>query len=150
NTRNSFCVPWAMRPARINRTARPAEGRFPRTSPMSSTLRQLSLSLALIAGAAGTQSVRAQPPQQGQAGPIALSLADAVQIGERESEAMRVAAAGAGRARGLHMQARSQLFPDVNGSLTYQRAIQSQFEEIGKRLGGGGEDDTSSTGGGND
>jgi outer membrane protein TolC len=112
---------------------------------MSSTLRQLSLTFVLLAGAGGAQSVRAQPPQPGQQGSISLSLADAVQRGERESEAMRVAQAGTSRARGLHMQARSQLFPDVAGSLSYQRAIQSQFEEIGERLGG---EDTSSSGGG--
>lgn len=113
---------------------------------MSSISRRISWFLALVTSAGAPHTAWAQAQQQTQAGAVTLSLADAIRLGERESEAMRVALAGTGRARGQHMQARSQLFPDVAGSLSYQRAIQSQFEEIGKRLGGG--DDSASNGDG--
>lgn len=104
---------------------------------------------ALLSAVPAPAALTAQQPAPGT--PVTLSLADAVRIAERESEAIRVSSAGVDRARGQHLQARSQLFPDVAGSVTYQRAIQSQFEEIGKRLGGNGGDSASNgEGGGGD
>jgi len=99
----------------------------------------------LILALSGQRSALGAQRSGGQTGPIALSLADAIRLAERESEAVRVAQAGTDRARGQHLQARSQLFPDVAGSVSYQRAIQSQFEEVSKRLGNGG-DSTSGSG----
>jgi outer membrane protein TolC len=66
--------------------------------------------------------------------PTPLSLADAVRLAERENESVRIARAGADRASGQHIQARSQMYPQVTGSASYQRALQLQFEEIGKRV----------------
>jgi outer membrane protein TolC len=78
---------------------------------------------------------------------LSLTLADAIRLAERTSEVLRIARAATDRAGGQQLQARSQLLPQVNGSASYQRAIQLQFEEITKRLGSG---DTASTGGGGD
>lgn len=107
---------------------------------MSLSLRYLPLALAVAAlpGAAAGQQAQSAP------GPIALSLADAVRISERESETVRIARAGTTRAEGQQMQARSQRMPQLTGTAAYQRALQLQFEEIVERTGGS---DTSSGGG---
>src|SRR5687767_480883 len=107
---------------------------------MSLSLRYLPLALAVAAMPVAAVAQQAQPTS----GPIALSLADAVRLAERESETVRIARAGSSRAQGQHLQARSHLFPQITGSANYQRALQLQFEEIVKRVGG----DTSSSGGG--
>lgn len=66
-----------------------------------------------------------------------LSLAEALQIAERQSEALRIAEAGLRRARGQLAQARSAYFPQLTGTIGYQRTIQSQFQEILEASGGG-------------
>jgi outer membrane protein TolC len=96
---------------------------------MPLTIRHLTLALAVAAGPLAAQ--QSQPP----GGAMSLSLADAVRLAERESESVRIAQSAVDRARGQHMQARSQLFPQVNASASYQRAIQLQFQEISKRVG---------------
>jgi AcrR family transcriptional regulator len=78
-----------------------------------------------------------------QAAPASLSLAEALRLAESKSEGVTIAGAGVERARGQQRQANSQRLPQLNGSAGYQRAIQSQFEEITKRFppdttGGGG------------
>ncbi len=75
--------------------------------------------------------------------PVAISLADALHLAESKSEGVTIAGAGVERARGVARQANSQRLPQLNGSAGYQRAIQSQFEEITSRFppdtsGGGG------------
>lgn len=67
------------------------------------------------------------------AGPRALSLEDALQTAAARSEAVRIARAGVQRARGTLGQARSQLFPQLTGSLAYQRTIESQFQSISEQ-----------------
>lgn len=98
--------------------------------------------VVLCALAALPAAVSAQ--QRTAASAMPLSLADAVRLAERESESVRIARAGAQRAGGQQLQARSQLYPQVTGTASYQRALQLQFEEISKRV---SSDDTSSTGG---
>jgi len=58
-------------------------------------------------------------------------------MAERQSEALRIAEAGLQRARGQLSQARSGYFPQLTATAAYQRAIQSQFQEIMKASGGG-------------
>ena len=77
----------------------------------------IGLVIALPATAAG---------QQGRQ----LSLEDALQMAESQSEAIRIAQAGVLRARGLQLQARSQYLPQVGASLTYTRTLASQFEAL--------------------
>lgn len=57
-----------------------------------------------------------------------LSLADAIRIASAESEAVRIAAAGTRRARGQQLQARSTRLPQISGSASYARTLDSQFE----------------------
>ncbi|HYV97281.1 MAG TPA: TolC family protein [Gemmatimonadaceae bacterium] len=100
---------------------------------MHSPFRTLSLALIPLAFASAAHAQQT------------LTLADAVRLAEHESEDVRIARAGAERARGQYQQARSQLFPQITGSASYQRAIQLQFQEIAKRVGGGGSDTGSSS-----
>ena len=63
--------------------------------------------------------------------PRALALDEAVRIAEAQSEAIRIARAGVDRAHGQQWQARSQLLPQITGSLAYTRTLASQFSNIG-------------------
>ena len=94
---------------------------------------------ALVAGAAlvllgSAASLRAQqavsrsPAAGVQATP--LSLEDALRLGARISHAVKTAEAGVLRAQGGQYQARSQYLPQVNGSVSYQRTLESQFAAI--------------------
>ena len=60
-----------------------------------------------------------------------LALDEAVRIAEAQSEAIRIARAGVERAHGQQWQARSQYFPQLNGSASYTRTLASQFQNIG-------------------
>lgn len=93
------------------------------------------LFVALAAAPASAQQAVSSGPAESQARP--LSLADALQMAERQSEALRIAEAGLQRARGQLSQARSGYFPQLTATAAYQRAIQSQFQEIMKASGGG-------------
>jgi outer membrane protein TolC len=78
-------------------------------------------------------TVRAQQPAPSRSAsgtPRALSLAEALRMAERESESVQIARAGADRARGNLMQARSQYLPQLNGSLQYTRTLKSQFSVL--------------------
>lgn len=81
-----------------------------------------------------------------QQGPTALSLADALRLAERKSEAVRIAEAGVLRARGQQKQADSQRLPQLNSQVGYQRAIQNQFQAITERF---ASNDSSGNGGSN-
>ena len=100
--------------------------------------RVAALGAALTCGAlAGAAPAAAQDTTRASAtaaGVRALSLEEAVQIAERQSETVRIARAAVDRARGQVYQARSQYFPQLNASLAYQRLIQSQFQEISERF----------------
>ena len=101
-----------------------------------SWLRETSLALsALFIGAAVPALAQippsTTPPTAPRATQIrALSLADALRIGEENSEAVGIARAGVMRARGEQFRARSQLFPQVGGALRYARTLASEFESL--------------------
>jgi outer membrane protein len=97
----------------------------------------LAGTLLLLAGAVAP--LRAQQA----AAPAAISLADALQLGARVSHTVKTAEAGVLRARGGEYQARSGYLPQVNGSIAYQRLLQSQFAAIAGPSG----PDTSTSGG---
>jgi outer membrane protein len=59
-----------------------------------------------------------------------LALAEALEIAERKSESVGIARAGVGRAEGERRRARSAYFPQLSGSASYQRTIESQFSEL--------------------
>jgi outer membrane protein len=57
-----------------------------------------------------------------------LSLAEAVELAEGASENVGIARAAVERARGERQQARSGYFPQLTGSATYTRTLESQFD----------------------
>jgi len=59
-----------------------------------------------------------------------LSLDEAIRLAARESEALQIARAGLYRAGGQLRQARSGYLPQLNGSLSYARALRSQFSAL--------------------
>lgn len=104
---------------------------------MLSRTRIGALVVALIASSlsAPLQELPAQQPTPQRATPMSatprtLSLDEAMQIAERESENIQVAKAGVERARGQQLQARSQYLPQLSGSLQYTRTLQSQFSVL--------------------
>jgi outer membrane protein TolC len=76
--------------------------------------------------AVATPAVQTSPARA----PRALSLDDAVRLAERQSEAVRIAEAGALRARGQFLQARSQILPQLNATGAYQKQLQNQFQAL--------------------
>ncbi len=88
---------------------------------------------ALAALALNGAELRAQIP----AGSVArvLSLEDALRIAEGSSEEVDIARAAILRARGQEWQARAARLPQLNASLSYDRALASEFEGA---FGGGG------------
>ena len=82
----------------------------------------LSSGLAVLTGSA---SVAAQ-----QAPARTLTLEEALQLAEARSEQMAIARAGVDRASGEQMRARSDLFPQLSGAVSYDRALASEFSEI--------------------
>jgi outer membrane protein TolC len=64
-----------------------------------------------------------------------LALDEAIRLAESQSEALSIARAGTLRARGQHMQARSQQLPQLGGTLAYARTLKSQFEAFAQNSG---------------
>ena len=60
----------------------------------------------------------------------ALTLAEALDLAEKRSEAVGIARAGLSRAEGERQQARSPYFPQLSGSASYQRTLESQFSAL--------------------
>jgi outer membrane protein TolC len=120
--------------------------RWPRGLAGRTVLGGAALGVAALAAAAVSAGAQQPTPpapaapstaQPSAAQPSAareLSLEEAVQLGERQSESVRIARASVLRARGQQYQARSQLFPQLNTTLAYQRTLKSQFQEIGRRF----------------
>ncbi|HEY3118412.1 MAG TPA: TolC family protein [Chloroflexota bacterium] len=67
--------------------------------------------------------------QAGQ-GERALTLAEALDVAEKESETVGIARADLARAEGDRRRARSGYFPQLSGSASYQRTLQSQFSAL--------------------
>jgi outer membrane protein TolC len=122
----------------MNPSARAAAGfdRLARAARAGVT-RLAAVALLAVPGAARAQqpAAPAGPPAAApDAGaPVALSLDDAIQLGERQSESVRIAQAAVLRARGQTAQARAQGLPQLNATGAYQRAIQNQFQELQRR-----------------
>ena len=89
---------------------------FPGATTVGAVL--ASLHMLLTAPAA------AQQP----AAPRAVSLEDALSLADQRSEVVRIAEAQLSRARGQHQQARSAYFPQLEGTVGYQRLLQAEPE----------------------
>ena len=96
--------------------------------------RVAALGVALACGVTALPARAQDSVRATAAGGRALSLEEALQIAQRQSETVRIARAGVDRARGQVYQARSQFYPQLNTSLSYQRLIKSQFEAITERF----------------
>jgi outer membrane protein TolC len=68
------------------------------------------------------------------ASPTTLSLNEALRMAEQRALGVQAAQAGADRARGQLRQVNSQRLPQINGSASYQRAIQNQFQAISEQF----------------
>ncbi|HKG95408.1 MAG TPA: TolC family protein [Gemmatimonadaceae bacterium] len=99
----------------------------------------LLLLLGALLLAAGVVTAVAQTPRAGDSAVHALSIDEALRLAESQSEAVQIAQAGVERARGQQLQTRSLYLPQLTGSLTYQRLLQSQFQAIVKQSGSGGD-----------
>ncbi len=86
-------------------------------------MRALSLMLAF----ACVLHVRAAAQQPS---PRPLSLEDALQLAEGASENVGIARAAVDRARGERERARSGFFPQLTGTATYTRTVESQFDLV--------------------
>ena len=65
-----------------------------------------------------------------QPAPRTLTLDEALELAEARSEQMAIARAGVERAGGELMRARSDLFPQLSGAVSYDRALASEFSGI--------------------
>jgi outer membrane protein TolC len=79
-----------------------------------------ALAQLLVAGVAS-----AQVGTTGQGRPV--SLQEALRMASDQSEQITMARAGVLRAEGQQQQSRSELYPQLNSSLSYSRALASQF-----------------------
>ena len=59
-----------------------------------------------------------------------LTLGQALELAEKRSESIGIARAGLARAEGDRRRARSAYFPQLNGTASYQRTLQSQFSAL--------------------
>jgi len=83
-----------------------------------------SLAVTHAAGAQSSQAVRPAATS-----PVRrLALDEAIRLAEAQSEALTIARAGVLRARGQHLQARSQQLPQLSATGSYARTLKSQFE----------------------
>ncbi|MEO5510567.1 MAG: TolC family protein, partial [Longimicrobiales bacterium] len=90
----------------------------------------------------GLMLLMVSAPAMAQQGPSrGLSIEEALRLATGTSEQITVASAGVSRARGQQLQAKSQYFPQLNGSVNYSRALASEFADIF----GSGSSDTTST-----
>lgn len=83
---------------------------------------------ALVAALLAAAPAAAQP---GLAAQRPLTLEEALRLAEDASEPVQIARAGLTRSRGQLVQARAARLPQLNGSLSYSRALASQFEGLG-------------------
>jgi outer membrane protein TolC len=93
--------------------------------------RALSAITAVVASLVAPHTFEAQAPTARPAattGVRRLALDEAIRLAETQSEALTVARAGVLRARGQHLQARSQQLPQLSGTASYARTLKSQFE----------------------
>jgi len=103
-----------------------------RANGLGGFLKTSLIAAILVPAFAGAQ-VPTSPPAVTMTGtaPRAVSLDEAVRIAEAQSEQIRIARAGVQRAQGQQYPARSQRFPQLNGSASYTRTLASQFSSIG-------------------
>jgi outer membrane protein TolC len=83
------------------------------------------LALVALLGATGTLRAQTAAPE-----PRRLSLVEALDIAEAQSEAVGIARQDVARAQGERRRARSAYFPQLSGNASYQRTLRSQFSAL--------------------
>lgn len=99
-----------------------------------------AMAIGLVICGAAPLAAQSTPPVR------PLSLAEALTIARGASENVELAKAGAQRARGQQLSARSAMLPQVGTTLSWQKQLQNQFSALTNRSSGSG----SGTGGGSD
>lgn len=95
-------------------------------TPLKLIVNRYTVCLGLVATLWRPTAVWAQTPTPART----LTLSEALDIAEKESEVVGIARAGLTRAQGNRRQARSAYFPQLSGSASYQRTIRSQFSAL--------------------
>ena len=90
--------------------------------------RRFHLAVCLMLVSLGFTRVSAQTPPPVPSGP--LSLEQVLTLAEPRSEGLEIARAGQRRADGDQVRARSQLFPQLSASASYDRALASEFSRV--------------------
>ncbi len=85
--------------------------------------RMTALVLALVSGSSGAAAQQA-------VGGRPLTLDEAVRLAREASEQVTIARADVQRATGEQYRARSEFFPQLNGSLAYTRTLKSEFSVL--------------------
>ena len=89
--------------------------------------------LVLAAGPAAAQSPPRLPPRP-------LTLEEVLEVAESRSETIAAARAGVQRAEAEQVRARSAVYPQLSGSLSYERALASEFEGVFDDFQGAGDE----------
>lgn len=97
--------------------------------------RWLGSSLLLAWFVVGT--ALAEAPQT--AGPLRLSLEDALTIAKVTSDEVVIARTGVQRAHGEQTRARADFYPQVTASASYERTLATEFDVVFENAGGGTE-----------
>lgn len=87
-------------------------------------MRRLAALLALFAAAGGLEAQTPAPAAR------PLSLVEALDLAEGQSEAVGIARQEVARAEGERRRARSAYFPQLSGNASYQRTLRSQFSAL--------------------
>jgi outer membrane protein TolC len=82
--------------------------------------------LGVVVGQARAQAAQTPPPQA----PRRITLDEALALGEQRSEQVTIARAGIDRADSTITRARSDLFPQLDGSASYDRTLDSEFRGL--------------------
>jgi outer membrane protein len=85
---------------------------------MYRSLTRSAFAIAVVAAPLASQQVRQ------------VSLEDAIRLADKSSQSVEIARAAVSRANGQQMMARSAFLPQLNGSLSYSKALKSQFEAL--------------------
>ncbi len=96
----------------------------------------LVIAIALIAIATGPGVTAAWAQQSPGPAAHALSIEEALDLAERESEAVGLARSDLAQAEGERRRARSAYFPQLTGTASYTRTLRSQFSALQGEEGG--------------
>jgi outer membrane protein TolC len=108
--------------------------------PLLLTALCIAASAASNAQEAAAPAPPSESPAEATAAPAVvprqLSLAEALEIARGAGETVRIAGAEVARADALRREARSERFPQLDGSSSYTRTLHSEFQDVSFDFGG--------------